>query len=302
MKVKNLLFLFIICPMFFIIPNGLAETSKSCEEIKTTSFNQKNIIDQKKVFYKENPWLFIQKKLLEEPNNKLINFKSICIDAFIVGGVGLLFSAIQRTPILLGAFIFIYVNSIRNTNAKVDALRVFLSNYDPDPIIFKGYKEYTPKEIWPIFDYLSKLSKSDLELFFKSSDFFELLKDIKRLVKKNNNFSFKDNFYKKLKYTATGFLVISYLLLSVTTGQLILDLKGRLNSVNKEIKDINDTLAGIIFSQKFIGEQIKRDSNNPISDDDMTWLDMRNKFFLVVSDKISKHKSDRKGWWPSFWN
>ena len=175
-------------------------------------FTEENVLletitEIEKTFNEENPWCFIQKKLFEEPNNKLYSPKNIMFDLLLLSWAPLLRLLIYKADSLffssknsfkeitlinnkisffLNFCVFLYSNISRQKSYKNKALESFLKGYQNE-----DYKKYTPETLWPIFDNLSNLSEDDLDEFLSSSEYRKLLENIEEMIKKDNP-SFKN--------------------------------------------------------------------------------------------------------------
>ena len=84
--VKASKFFMIIGLGFGVLGGGSTQLYSMADPISVSEKESSGLSELEKATYKENPWLFIQKKLIEEPNNELMSFRQLCIDALILGG------------------------------------------------------------------------------------------------------------------------------------------------------------------------------------------------------------------------
>jgi len=163
---------------------------------QVSAFGDQHMIDSEQALNKENPWLFIQKKIIEEPNNKLMSDGQILLDALIVGGAtgAAIHFDYPEAILLLGVLAFIVTNLTAQRFAKWSALKSFLNSYaEPGK---DSCKKFTPVELQTFFDALSQMSPVEFDFNYP-----EVWANVKRAVDGHNPALQKnDNFFKKLKF------------------------------------------------------------------------------------------------------
>lgn len=154
--------------------------SKKNIEIEET---EKQIESASKIFYKQNPWAFLEKKLLEKPgkNIRMVSFKSLGIlvllgyaSAGVTGlsyllGVKPEYLAFVAIPPAIASLISVYFYYKKSIIQIVkNALEDILKKYNPvlNESNEVNSKKYLPKEFHETFDYLHKIyiEKGDLFL------------------------------------------------------------------------------------------------------------------------------------------
>ncbi len=221
---------------------------------------QSDLSTCEKALYKENPWLFIQKKLIEDPNDELMSFLILFLDVLSVGiNTGIMTIATRGKHLSFEELFAIYlaspaislalVNYGHKRNAKYMALVKFLRNYT-----YSDYKNYTPLSLQPMFDEFAKevsanskllekiqkatdakdyesLQRLFGELFEKKKDQLEDLNEIQRAVEEHNPaFKIDDNLHKKMKFLAGTLISIACIYTLIKFDKRMANIANRLSN------------------------------------------------------------------------